>query len=78
MSFLRGALVLTLAGLCSKIISPVPGSLSYLLGAEGIGLYQDGLSLYSLAFVLAAAGIPHCRGETKCRRDSPAATMLPG
>jgi stage V sporulation protein B len=59
LSFLRGALVLTLAGLCSKIIGAlyrVP--LSYLLGAEGIGLYQMAYPFYSLAFVLAAAGIP--------------------
>ncbi|MGI6143556.1 MAG: putative polysaccharide biosynthesis protein [bacterium] len=59
MSFLHGALVLTLAGLCSKIIGAVYRvPLSYLLGAEGIGLYQMAYPFYSIAFILAASGIP--------------------
>ena len=58
-SFLRGALVLILAGFCSKIIGAIYRvPLSYLLGAEGIGLYQMAYPFYSSAFILAASGIP--------------------
>ena len=40
--FLRGAMILTLAGLMVKIIGSVNRILlSRLLGGEGIGLYQD-------------------------------------
>lgn len=59
MSFLRGTLVLTLAGLAAKIIGAlyrVP--LAYLLGAEGIGLYQMAYPIYGLAFIISASGVP--------------------
>jgi stage V sporulation protein B len=59
MSFLRGALVLSCAGLITKIIGAlyrIP--LTYLLGAEGIGLYQMAYPIYGIAFVLSSSGVP--------------------
>ncbi|NLP18949.1 MAG: polysaccharide biosynthesis protein [Firmicutes bacterium] len=59
MSFIHGALALAVAGLVSKMIGAlyrVP--LSYLLGAEGIGLYQMAYPFFNMAFVLLVSGIP--------------------
>jgi len=57
--FLRGALILTIAGLMVKIIGSVNRILlSRLLGGEGIGLYQIAYPIYLLMISISAAGIP--------------------
>ena len=58
-NFLRGALILTIAGIAVKIIGG--GNrifLSRLLGGEGIGLYQMAYPIYLLALNVSYAGIP--------------------
>lgn len=57
--FLRGAMILTLAGLMVKVIGSVNRILlSRLLGGEGIGLYQMAYPVYLLLLAVSAAGIP--------------------
>lgn len=57
--FLRGALILTMAGLMVKIIGSVNRILlSRLLGGEGIGLYQMAYPVYLLMLSVSSAGIP--------------------
>ena len=57
--FLRGAMILTLAGLMVKIIGSVNRILlSRLLGGEGIGLYQMAYPVYLLMLSVSSAGIP--------------------
>ena len=58
-SFLKGALILTVAGIVVKIIGSVNRILlSRLLGGEGIGLYQMAYPIYLLALSVSSAGIP--------------------
>ncbi|KKM10910.1 hypothetical protein SY88_11080 [Clostridiales bacterium PH28_bin88] len=57
--FLRGAMVLTLAGLTSKVIGAlyrIP--LARLMGGEGMGLYQMAYPVYTMLLALSTAGIP--------------------
>ena len=57
--FLRGAMILTVAGLMVKVIGSVNRILlSRLLGGEGIGLYQMAYPVYLLLLSISAAGIP--------------------
>ena len=49
---------------------PVPGSPQLFIGAEGIGLYQMAYPFTALPLSWRQR-YSHCRGETKCRRDSP-------
>ena len=57
--FLRGAIILTLAGLMVKVIGSVNRILlSRLLGGEGIGLYQMAYPVYLLLVAISSAGIP--------------------
>ena len=57
--FLRGAMILTLAGLMVKIIGSVNRILlSRLLGGEGIGLYQMAYPVYLLMLSVSSAGNP--------------------
>ena len=57
--FLRGALILTAAGLMVKIIGAFNRILlSRLLGGEGIGLYQMAYPVYLLMVSVSSAGIP--------------------
>lgn len=57
--FLRGAMILTLAGLMVKVIGSFNRILlSRLLGGEGIGLYQMAYPVYLLLLAISAAGIP--------------------
>ncbi len=57
--FLRGAMILTLAGLMVKVIGSVNRILlSRLLGGKGIGLYQMAYPVYLLLLAISAAGIP--------------------
>ncbi|SFL88911.1 putative polysaccharide biosynthesis protein [Pelosinus propionicus] len=58
-TFLKGAFILTLAGVVVKIIGSVNRILlSRLLGGEGIGLYQMAYPIYLLALSISSAGIP--------------------
>lgn len=58
-AFIRGALILTVAGIIVKVIGSVNRILlSRLLGGEGIGLYQMAYPLYLLAIGVSSAGIP--------------------
>ena len=58
-TFLRGALILTVAGIVVKLIGSVNRILlSRLLGGEGIGLYQMAYPIYLLALSVSSAGIP--------------------
>ncbi len=58
-TFLKGALILTVAGVIVKVIGSVNRILlSRLLGGEGIGLYQMAYPIYLLALSISSAGIP--------------------
>jgi len=58
-SFLKGTLILTVAGFVVKVI----GSLNWIfvsriLGGEGIGLYQMAFPIYFFAMTVSQAGVP--------------------
>ncbi|HWR55883.1 MAG TPA: stage V sporulation protein B [Negativicutes bacterium] len=58
-TFIKGALILTIAGVVVKVIGAVNRILlSRLLGGEGIGLYQLAYPIYLLALSISSAGIP--------------------
>ena len=58
-SFLKGTLILTVAGMVVKVIGFLNWIiLSRVLGGEGIGLYQMAFPIYLLALSLSSAGIP--------------------
>lgn len=58
-TFIKGALILTAAGIIVKIIGSANRILlSRLLGGEGIGLYQMAYPIYLLALSVSSAGIP--------------------
>lgn len=57
--FLKGALILTIAGFLVKVLGSVNRIiLSRLLGGEGIGLYQMAYPIYLLMLAVSSAGIP--------------------
>ena len=57
--FLKGALILTMAGFMVKVIGSVNRILlSRLLGGEGIGLYQMAYPIYLLMLSVCSAGVP--------------------
>lgn len=59
MNFLRGAAILTLAGVGVKVLGGVNRILlSRLLGGEGIGIYQMAYPVYLLFMAAAGAGLP--------------------
>ena len=58
-SFLKGALILGMAGIIVKIMGAffrIP--LANLIGSKGMGYYQTGYSVYALFLTLATAGFP--------------------
>ncbi|HZK43877.1 MAG TPA: polysaccharide biosynthesis protein, partial [Syntrophomonadaceae bacterium] len=58
-NFLKGALILSIAGAISKILGAlyrIP--LARLIGDEGIGLYQMAYPIYTTILALATAGVP--------------------
>lgn len=58
-SFLRGALVLSIAGAISKLLGAIYRiPLARLLGGEGMGLYQMAYPIYTTILALATAGVP--------------------
>lgn len=57
--FLKGTLVLTIAGFVVKAIGSINWILlSRVLGGEGIGIYQMAFPIYLLALQVSSAGIP--------------------
>ncbi len=57
--FFKGALILSVAGVVVKLIGSVNWILlSWVLGGEGIGIYQMAFPLYLLALSVSDAGIP--------------------
>lgn len=57
--FIRGALILTIAGLSVKVLGAVNRILlSRLLGGEGIGLYQMAYPVYLMMLSISSAGVP--------------------
>ena len=57
--FFKGALILSAAGVVVKLIGSVNWILlSWVLGGEGIGIYQIAFPLYLLALCISDAGIP--------------------
>ncbi len=57
--FLKGAMVLSIAGAASKVMGAVYRiPLARLLGDEGMGLYQMAYPIYTTILALATAGIP--------------------
>lgn len=58
-SFVKGAAILALAGLLSRVVGAVFRIvLAAILGDEGIGLYQYAYPIYSTLLVISTAGIP--------------------
>lgn len=58
-SFLKGAVILSIAGAISKILGAIYRiPLARLIGAEGIGLYQMAYPIYTTILALATAGVP--------------------
>ncbi|MGI5922132.1 MAG: putative polysaccharide biosynthesis protein [Syntrophomonadaceae bacterium] len=58
-NFLRGAMVLSIAGAISKVLGAIYRiPLARLLGGEGMGLYQMAYPIYTTILALATAGIP--------------------
>ena len=57
--FMKGAMILTVAGLLVKVIGAVSKVIvARILGGEGVGLYQMAYSLYQLIISIGAAGLP--------------------
>ncbi|MGI5911266.1 MAG: putative polysaccharide biosynthesis protein [Syntrophomonadaceae bacterium] len=57
--FLRGALILSIAGAISKLLGAVYRiPLARLLGGEGMGLYQMAYPIYTTILALATSGVP--------------------
>lgn len=59
-NFIVGSLILALASFLAKVIGAVYRiPLTYILGAEGLGLYQMIFPLYSTLLVLCSTGVPN-------------------
>lgn len=59
-NFLAGSIILALASFFAKVIGAVYRiPLTYILGAEGLGLYQMIFPLYSTLLVLCSTGVPN-------------------
>ena len=57
--FIRGAFILTMAGIMSRMLGPVYRlPLAALLGDEGIGLYQMAYPIYTTILAISMGGIP--------------------
>lgn len=73
-NFIKGTLVLTIAGFVVKAIGSINWILlSRVLGGEGIGIYQMAFPIYLLALQVSSAGIPIAisivTAEKLARRD---------
>ena len=79
--FFKGALILSVAGVVVKLIGSVNWILlSWVLGGEGIGIYQIAFPLYLLALSVSDAGIPVAvsilTAERVALRDYPGASRI--
>jgi len=73
-SFLRGAAILTIAGLISKLLGALYRIPFFrVVGSEGMGLYQMAYPLYTMLLAVSSAGIPvaisKLVSENLARRD---------
>lgn len=58
-SFVKGAAVLAIAGLLAKVLGAVFRiPLTYIIGSEGMGLYQMAYPIYAFLLVASSAGLP--------------------
>ncbi|MFW5787873.1 MAG: oligosaccharide flippase family protein, partial [Halanaerobiales bacterium] len=58
-NFIKGAVILTVAGLISKFMGfGYRIILTRLIGAEGIGLYEMAYPIYTTLLVVSRSGIP--------------------
>ena len=58
-NFLRGAFILTVAGMMVKVLGAVSRIfISRFLGGEGVGIYQMAYPIYLLIMAVSSAGIP--------------------
>ncbi|CFX10425.1 Peptidoglycan biosynthesis protein, SpoVB type [Syntrophomonas zehnderi OL-4] len=70
-NFLKGALILSIAGAISKILGAIYRiPLARLLGAEGMGLYQMAYPIYTTILALATAGVPVAISVLVSRRET--------
>ncbi len=70
-SFLKGAFILGIAGVVSKLLGAlyrIP--LARLLGGEGMGLYQMAYPIYTTILALATAGVPVAISIMVARKES--------
>ncbi len=70
-SFLKGAFILGMAGVVSKLLGAlyrIP--LARLLGGEGMGLYQMAYPIYTTILALATAGVPVAISIMVARKES--------
>lgn len=58
-SFIEGAAILAFAGLLVKVLGAIFRiPLTYIIGPEGMGLYQMAYPIYSFLLVISSAGLP--------------------
>lgn len=58
-SFIEGAALLAFAGLLAKVLGAIFRiPLTYIIGAEGMGLYQMAYPIYSFLLIISSAGLP--------------------
>lgn len=70
-TFLKGALVLSVAGALSKILGAIYRiPLARLLGGEGMGLYQMAYPIYTAILALATAGVPVAISVLVARKET--------
>lgn len=70
-SFVYGAIVLGLASIICKIIGAIFRiPLTYLIGIEGVGIYQLVFPIYALFLVLTSSGIPVAISKIISRENS--------
>lgn len=69
-SFVKGALILSIAGIISKILGAVYRiPFARLVGDEGVGLYQMAYPFYTLILAISTAGIPLAISKLVAERD---------
>lgn len=58
-TFVQGALILIIASLVTKVIGAVfKIPLNYLIGDDGMGLFNSSYQIYTVMFIIATAGFP--------------------
>ena len=73
-SFIRGALILSAAGILSKVLGAVYRiPFARIVGGEGLGIYQMAYPFYTLVLAISTAGIPlavsKLIAERECQQD---------